>query len=152
MVEPRQFGFVVKNQFQAMQMAELCRAVNGTFVCQSHLASELQTNYVDIKIEKVLDRSFKRLDGCFDVLVSHTLFKGCHELCKTRLAMIQYGYAKSNYNDGNCLALSGVNLVYGPHAANAIIELSQVREVGHPMYNRIPPPNSPSKKHRSMIG
>ena len=135
------FGFLVNNLFQAEQMIDLCRAFGryGSFICRPDLESKLRSLYGDVQITSDFRKSLLwqnglvRCDGRFDVLVAHRSYSGFERFQRTRIALIQYGYAKSAYNYGSWRALADLNLVYGPHAANAIESLSPVRKVGHPM-------------------
>ena len=145
------FGFLVTNLFQAEQMVELCRAFgrNGSFACKPDLEAELRSRYGNIDIASDFNKSLiwqnglARHDGRFDVLVAHRSYSGLEQFQRTRVALIQYGYAKSAYNYGSWRAVANLNLVYGPHAADAIKVLSPVREVGHPLQESITKPSPP---------
>ena len=145
------FGFLVTNLFQAEQMVELCRAFgrNGSFVCKPDLESILRSRYGNVEIVSDFNKSLiwqnglARHDGRFDVLVAHRSYSGFERFQRTRVALIQYGYAKSAYNYGPWRAVADLNLVYGPHAADAIKVLSPVREVGHPLQEFITKPRPP---------
>ena len=146
MVQSRyKFGFLAVNLFQAEQMVELCRAIegNGWLLCSPEVAKKVRIRHDNIQVTGCLTKSLlwqnrlTRYDGHFDVLVAHHQFDGFEKLRKTRIAMIQYGYGKSAYNYGTWRALADLNLVYGPHAARAIEVHSPVLEVGHPMQHLV---------------
>lgn len=75
------------------------------------------------------------LDGVFDVLVCQTAFGGIEAFSKTRIAMIQYGYAKEPHNYGAWRAFADLNLTYGPYAADKIANFSPVVVSGNPRYD-----------------
>ena len=158
-VSQYKFGFLAANLFQAEQMVEFCRSFkgNGWLICRPEIASKIRASHDDIQVTGNLRKSLfwrnevAQYDGHFDVLVAHHLFRGFERLRKTRVAMIQYGYGKSVYNYGSWRALADLNLVYGPHAANAIEIHSPVRVVGHPKQKLVTKPNPPLSSSRLRV-
>ncbi len=124
------YAFIARNAFQAHGMASLCRAVAGVMICRPKLAAELQD--LDVLTWRW---PWSFLDGRYVVLVMHGSFSGAMALRKTKIAMIQYGYAKEPYNFGAWRAAADLILAYGPYAAQKFASFAPVREVGHPSAN-----------------
>lgn len=78
----------------------------------------------------------QKLDGKFDVLVTQTIFEQIDLFKKTKIAMLQYGYAKAPHNYGAWRAFADLNLVYGQHAYNAISYFSPTEAIGCPRYDQ----------------
>lgn len=78
----------------------------------------------------------KKLDGKFDVLVIQTVFEQIDLFKETKIAMLQYGYAKAPHNYGTWRAFADLNLVYGQHAYDAISYFSPTESIGCPRYDQ----------------
>jgi UDP-N-acetylglucosamine:LPS N-acetylglucosamine transferase len=74
----------------------------------------------------------KALDGIFDIIVCQTPFSQIEEIKKSKIVMIQYGYAKEVHNYGKWRAFAHLCLVYGNYAAKKISPLCPVKITGNP--------------------
>jgi CDP-Glycerol:Poly(glycerophosphate) glycerophosphotransferase len=72
------------------------------------------------------------LDGLFDVIVCQTPFSQMELITKSRIAMIQYGYAKEGHNYGSWRSRADLCLVYGDYAAEKLRPLCPVVITGNP--------------------
>lgn len=128
MTAPR-FAFFARNPFQARSMAPLCRAVDGVMLCRAQLAKDIGDLSVTVKPWRW---PWSWLDGRYDVLVMHGAYPGAMTHRKSKIAMIQYGYAKEPYNFGSWRAAADLILAYGPYAAAKFATFAPVCEIGHP--------------------
>ncbi|WGE90856.1 CDP-glycerol glycerophosphotransferase family protein [Actinobacillus genomosp. 1] len=76
-----------------------------------------------------------KIDGNFDVLVAQTAFEQLYLFNYTKIALLQYGYAKEPYNYGTWRALADLNLVYGHYAYERISYFSPTEITGCPRYD-----------------
>lgn len=76
-----------------------------------------------------------QLDGVFDILVFQTPFNKIHKINKSKIAMLQYGYAKEAHNYGAWRSFADLNLAYGEYAARKIGHFSPVAAVGNPRFD-----------------
>jgi hypothetical protein len=125
------FAFIARNAFQAQSMAPLCRAVAGVMICRPKLARNLKG--LDVAVRE-WRWPWAILDGRYPVLVMHGSYPGALAHRKSKIAMIQYGYAKEPYNFGAWRAAADLILAYGPYAAQKFAVFAPVREVGHPFH------------------
>ena len=76
-----------------------------------------------------------QLDGLFDVIVCQTPFKQMDLIKKSRIAMMQYGYAKADHNYGSWRSRADLCMVYGEHAARHIRPMCPVVITGNPSFD-----------------
>lgn len=134
-------GFIGWNPFQFLHIKSLAAACESScFVIEkrkeyiSEFSSEI-LNDPDIPT-MVWDRSkMVLLDGVFDILVCQTPFFRIEAFSKTKIVMIQYGYAKEPHNYGAWRALADLCLTYGPYANRKIEYFSPAVAVGNPRYD-----------------
>lgn len=137
-----QIAFIGWNPFQFIHVAEIARALPG-----SYFLVEKRKDYVREFDESILTgwdvpvliwhrRMVQELDGLFDVIVCQTPFSQAELFTKTRIAMIQYGYAKEVHNYGAWRSLADLCLVYGPYAAAKIGYFCPVAQVGMPRFDK----------------
>lgn len=82
-----------------------------------------------------LDRTGMRsLDGRFDVLVCQTPFTGIEDIRTSRIAMMQYGYAKEAHNFAPWRAFGDVCLTFGPHGSRGISPFCECVTTGNPRF------------------
>ncbi|EJN40120.1 glycosyl/glycerophosphate transferase, teichoic acid biosynthesis [Pseudomonas sp. GM84] len=134
-------GFVGWNPFQFLHIQKLASTFPGAcFVI------EKRKDFIDEFSEEVLknadtpimvwDRAkMPTLDGVFDIIVCQTPFSRIETFEKSKIAMIQYGYAKEPHNYGPWRAFADVCLTYGPYAAQRIEYFSPAVAVGNPRYD-----------------
>jgi hypothetical protein len=79
-------------------------------------------------------RRMRKLDGQFDVLVCQTPFTGIENLRRSRVAMLQYGYAKEAHNYGAWRSFADVCMTYGPYASRRIAEFAPCVATGNPRF------------------
>ncbi len=73
-----------------------------------------------------------RLEDHFDVFVTQVAFPGIQQITRSRIVMLQYGYAKEPHNYGIWRALADVNITYGPYASEKISRYTPVAACGNP--------------------
>ncbi|HEN8707034.1 TPA: CDP-glycerol glycerophosphotransferase family protein [Pseudomonas putida] len=134
-------GFVGWNPFQFLHIQKLASTFPGAcFVI------EKRKDFIEEFSEEVLknpstpimvwDRAkMPALDGVFDIIVCQTPFSRIETFEKSKIAMIQYGYAKEPHNYGPWRAFADVCLTYGPYAADRIDYFSPTAAVGNPRYD-----------------
>jgi hypothetical protein len=134
-------GFVGWNPFQFIHIKKLASTFPGScFVIEKRkdfinefsddILKNLQTPIM------VWDRAkMPTLDGVFDIIVCQTPFSRIETFEKSKIAMIQYGYAKEPHNYGPWRAFADVCLTYGPYASNRIEYFSPTVSVGNPRYD-----------------
>lgn len=99
-------------------------------------------------------RQMRSLDGRFDVLVSQTTFAGIENLRRTRVAMLQYGYAKEAHNYGPWRSFADVCMTYGPYASRKIAPFAPCVATGNPRFASWHDPEfrrSARKKYAAML-
>lgn len=135
-------AFLVWNTFQLLHFKSLLLGLpNALLIIEqrkrsvpidSNLLSELPNERRHLSQKEIQ----REVDGKFDVLVIQTVFEQIHLFNKTKIAMLQYGYAKEPHNYGAWRAFADLNLVYGQHAYNAISYFSPTVIVGCPRYDQ----------------
>lgn len=134
-------AFIVWNSFQLLHFKPLLKAIPTALLIverrkkskeiERALFNGISNNIAYIDHNKI----FQKIDGHFDVLVTQTVFEQLHLFRKTKVAMLQYGYAKEPHNYGTWRSLADVNLVYGQYAADRIGYFSPVEVTGCPKYD-----------------
>jgi CDP-Glycerol:Poly(glycerophosphate) glycerophosphotransferase len=134
-------GFIGWNPFQLNHVRGLVEAMPGAcFVLERRknhieqfppeLLGEFSAPVLVWERDKIA-----QLDGAFDVLVCQTPFSGIESFKKTRIAMIQYGYAKEAHNYGPWRSFAELTLTYGEYAAEKIAHFCPVAATGNPRYD-----------------
>ena len=83
-----------------------------------------------------LDKNAMReLDGQFDVLLCQTPFEGIEEIRKSKIAMLQYGYAKQAHNFGTWRSFADLTLTFGDYASHRITPFCPCVATGNPRYD-----------------
>lgn len=135
-------AFLVWNTFQLLHFKSLLLALpNAVLIIEQRKRSvpiELQLLSELPNEKRFLSQKeiHNEIDGKFDVLVVQTVFEQIHLFRKTKIAMLQYGYAKEPHNYGAWRAFADLNLVYGQHAYNVISYFSPTVAVGCPRYDQ----------------
>lgn len=140
-MDDKKIAFIGWNPFQFYHIQPaLIKIPNARFILEmrrgreKYFDNEILDKYSD-KIIKVNYSEIGDLDGDFSTVVCQTPFTHIHRFEKTRIAMIQYGYAKEPHNYGAWRVLADLNMVYGSYAAERIEPLSPVRIVGNPLFD-----------------
>ncbi|HBD1449606.1 TPA: CDP-glycerol--glycerophosphate glycerophosphotransferase, partial [Escherichia coli] len=85
----------------------------------------------------VWDRSkMAELDGLFDIIICQTIFFRMETFVKTKIVMIQYGYAKEPHNYGAWRSLGDLCLTYGDYARKKISHFCPSVSIGNPRYDK----------------
>lgn len=79
-------------------------------------------------------RAMRDLDGKYDVLVCQTPFHGIDGIRESRIAMLQYGYAKEAHNYGAWRSFADVSMTFGPHASARMAPFCATVATGNPRY------------------
>ncbi len=93
-----------------------------------------------------------RLDGRYDVIVCQTPFSGIGELRHTRVAMLQYGYAKEAHNYGAWRSFADVCMTYGPYASRKLASFAPCVATGNPRFESWLDPEFPRRAHAKYAG
>lgn len=135
-------AFLVWNTFQVLHFRSLLTSLpNALLIIEQRkrsiaIQNELLSSLPNKKRYLHQNEIQREIDGKFDVLVVQTVFKQIHLFKKTKIAMLQYGYAKEPHNYGTWRAFADLNLVYGQHAYSAISYFSPTVIVGCPRYDQ----------------
>lgn len=73
-----------------------------------------------------------KLDGDFDAIITQVVFHGIQKIEKSKIVMLQYGYAKEPHNYGIWRSLADLNITYGPYASRKIGQYTPIAECGNP--------------------
>ncbi|MCW7538933.1 CDP-glycerol glycerophosphotransferase family protein [Aquabacterium sp. A7-Y] len=134
-------GFIGWNPFQLVHVRKLVAALPGAcFVLERRKDYIDEFNgdlLTDPQVPVLVWNSTRlaQLDGVFDVLVCQTPFPKIESFRRTRIAMLQYGYAKEAHNYGPWRAFADLTLAYGPYAADKISHFSPAVPVGNPRFD-----------------
>jgi hypothetical protein len=133
-------GFVGWNPFQFIHFAPVIAHIPGAemVIEKKHgIWKSLDPRVLGIPASRVHHlgaRQMRELDGQFDVLVCQTPFTGIENLRESRLAMLQYGYAKEAHNFGAWRSFADVCMTYGPYASRKIEPFAPCVATGNPRY------------------
>lgn len=131
-------AFIGWNPFQFIHIKSLASKIQGSvFILENrrdHLhdfTDEILTNQ-EVPVIVWEAGKIKELDGVFDVIVCQTMFLHLPLFEKTKIVMLQYGYAKEPHNYGTWRALADLCLVYGSYTEKKISAYSPSKAVGNP--------------------
>lgn len=135
-------AFVGWNPFQFLHFASIAERLPGS----TYLIEERKTaagvydfNTLPGRPARVLRldrRAMRKIDGRFDVLVCQTPFSGIEEIESTRIAMLQYGYAKEAHNFAPWRAFADVCMTFGDYASRKTETYCPCAATGNPRYER----------------
>jgi len=140
--ESYSIAFVGWNPFQFIQIKQLAASMPGSvFVIEKK-----KNNNVDEFSEEILNnnevpiliweqKDMIKLDGVFDIVVAQTMFMHLHMFQKSKIVMLQYGYAKEVHNFGTWRAFADLTLTYGEYATKKISHFCPTVAVGNPRYD-----------------
>ena len=142
MVDFPTVGFVGWNPFQFLHVKELAKAIPGAV-----FIIEKRKNYIkdfscdllhDTDVPVIVwDRSkMAELDGLFDIIICQTIFFRMETFVKTKIVMIQYGYAKEPHTYGAWRSLGDLCLTYGDYARKKISHFCPSVSIGNPRYDK----------------
>lgn len=134
-------AFIAWNSFQVLHFKPLLKALpHATLIIEKKKKSvvigqsilqDINNNIAYVKQSQL----HEKIDGVFDVIVTQTVFEQLYLFKHTKIAMLQYGYAKEPHNYGAWRSLADLNLVYGPYAYHKISYFSPTEIVGCPRYD-----------------
>jgi CDP-Glycerol:Poly(glycerophosphate) glycerophosphotransferase len=126
------FGFYVRNQFQVGHFKGLFRTFeNSIWICDSHsIQSYIKAN----GFGEVLRPDGLR-PGSLDTIFIQGGVEPFMRRVGCRVAMVQYGYAKSPYNFGVWRAAADVVFSYGSYAKLRFEHLTRSVSVGNPRWD-----------------
>ncbi|MGP5648911.1 CDP-glycerol glycerophosphotransferase family protein [Psychrobacter celer] len=131
-------AFIGWNPFQFIHIKLLASKIPGSvFILEKrrdHLndfTKEILTNQ-EVPVVVWETGKIKELDGVFDVIVCQTMFLHLPLFEKTKIVMLQYGYAKEPHNYGTWRALADLCLVYGSYPEKKLSTYAPSEAVGNP--------------------
>ena len=131
-------AFIGWNPFQFIHIKFLASKLKGSvFILEKrreHLddfTKEILTNQ-EVPVVVWESGNIKELDGVFDIIICQTMFLHLPLFEKTKIVMLQYGYAKEPHNYGTWRALADLCLVYGSYTEKKISTYSPSKAVGNP--------------------
>lgn len=131
-------AFIGWNPFQFIHIKLLASKIPGSvFILEKrrdHLndfTKEILTNQ-EVPVVVWEAGKIKELDGVFDVIVCQTMFLHLPLFEKTKVVMLQYGYAKEPHNYGTWRALADLCLVYGSYPEKKLSTYAPSEAVGNP--------------------
>lgn len=133
-------GFVGWNPFQFLHFSRLIDGFpEAVLVLEERrkAASSYDLDHLPCARRDVLrldHKGMRALDGRFDILVCQTVFAGIEDIRSSKIAMLQYGYAKEAHNYGPWRALGDLCLTFGPYASRKIGPFCHSAAVGNPRY------------------
>lgn len=133
-------GFVGWNPFQFLHFRDVMRQVPGAVAVIEDRPSARGLFEGTVFPEASggmlrLDAAGMRsLDGGFDVLVCQTPFAGIENIRHSKIAMLQYGYAKEAHNFAPWRSFGDVCMTFGPHASRGISPFCECVATGNPRY------------------
>lgn len=135
----RSICFYVWNEYQLACFKPIIELVNGYVAVEdraynSDFARAVELEYSNSSRFLRLKRGAanRELDN-FDLVVAHTVFEGVGLLRSAKLAFVQYGLAKENYNYGLWRGLADVNFVFGKYSQQKLAGMANSIVVGHPV-------------------
>lgn len=138
--QPR-IAFVGWNTFQFLHFSRIARQFPGSaFIVEKRKKSfEVFASgpFEDLDVGILeLDRpQMEAIDGEYDVLVCQTPFAGMERIRKSRIAMLQYGYAKEAHNFAPWRAFGDVCMTFGAYASRKIEPFCPAIATGNPRYD-----------------
>ncbi len=137
---PPSIAFVGWNSFQFLHFASVAAAFpDATLVVEERKYAGLDVSPDTFSSDSArilrCDREqMRRLDGQFDIIVCQTPFSGIEEIQHTKIAMLQYGYAKEAHNYGAWRSFADLCLTFGDYATRKISPFSSCAVTGNPRY------------------
>lgn len=134
-------GFIGWNPFQLLHVKKIIEQLPGScFILEkrgSYINEFDDSLLTDPKIPVLVwpRLNIDQLDGIFDIIVCQTPFSKIENFRKTRIAMIQYGYAKEAHNYGAWRSFSDLTLAYGDYAAKKLSHYSPSIPLGNSRYD-----------------
>lgn len=141
------FAFVGWNPFQIRHILEVAQRLENSCIVIEKRADHIFKFEEELLTESgvpvllLSKRRMNQLDGLFDVIVCQTPFSQMDLIKNSRIAMIQYGYAKAAHNYGEWRSCASLCLVYGEYAARQIQSTCPTVVTGNPAFDKWHEPN-----------
>ena len=134
-------AFVGWNPFQFLHIKHLAQQLpNTVFVLEQRsnnnvkfFSHEILYNN-EIPIIIIPQNMMHTIDGTYDIIITQTLFTDIHTITRSKLVMLQYGYAKEPHNYGTWRALASLCLTYGQYASQKIAPYCPIAVTGNPRF------------------
>jgi hypothetical protein len=139
-VEHPKVGFIGWNPFQFLHAARIvAKFPDATLIVEKRRSAWRRSDFElpgleSFPILRCRRSSMKNLDGKFDVLVCQTPFAAIGEIRISKIAMLQYGYAKEAHNYGAWRSFADVCMTYGPYASRKIMPFAPCVATGNPRF------------------
>lgn len=132
-------AFVGWNPFQFLHFAPIAaRFPDSALVVEKRRPgwdlALLRERFPTSRVMSLGPREMEDLDGRFDVLVCQTLFHGIGRIHRSRIAMLQYGYAKEAHNFGAWRSFADVCMTFGPYASRKLEPFCHTAATGNPRF------------------
>ena len=139
MENPTRIAFTGWNPFQFRHVKNIAKCLPGAFfLVEDRRNGNLEAfpdaffNNTENPVLVVKKGRLARLEDDFDVFVTQVVFPGIQQITRSRIVMLQYGYAKEPHNYGIWRSLADVNITYGPYASEKISRYTPVAGCGNP--------------------
>ncbi|MDI9221128.1 CDP-glycerol glycerophosphotransferase family protein [Pantoea sp. EA-12] len=135
-------AFIGWNPFQFIHIKHLASKIdNCTFVIEKkkNYINEFDKEFFDNDSTPVMiweQSKMQDLDGIFDIIICQTPFFRIETFKKTKIVMIQYGYAKEPHNYGPWRSLADLCLAYGDYAREKIEDYCPCVATGNPRFDQ----------------
>lgn len=132
-------GFVGWNPFQFLHVARIIpRFPGATLIVEDRKSArnmfEPESLSGAARVIHCDRKEMGKLDGQYDVLVCQTPFAGIERIRGTKIAMVQYGYAKEAHNFAPWRSFGDVCLTFGDYASRKIEPFCSSVATGNPRY------------------
>lgn len=133
-------GFVGWNPFQFLHFSRLISEFPGaTLVLEDRRRAKSAFDLENLpcssaSVLRLNKKAMRNLDSRFDILVCQTVFSGIEEIRDSKIAMLQYGYAKEAHNFAPWRAFGDLCLTFGPYATGKIEPFCHCVATGNPRY------------------
>lgn len=142
MVKKPSIAFIGWNPFQFIHIKDLAKKIEGcVFVLEKRkdYIEEFDKSFFEENEIPVLvweQAKMDKLDGIFDIIICQTPFFRIETFSKTKIIMIQYGYAKEPHNYGTWRSLADLCLTYGDYAKSKIDYFCPAISTGNPRFDK----------------
>ncbi len=136
---PARIAFTGWNPFQFRHVKNIAKYLPGAFfLVEDRKNGNLEAfpdgffYDADHPVIVVKKGRIARLEDHFDAFVTQVVFPSIQQITRSRIVMLQYGYAKEPHNYGIWRSLADVNITYGPYASEKISRFTPVAGCGNP--------------------
>jgi CDP-Glycerol:Poly(glycerophosphate) glycerophosphotransferase len=136
------FAFIGWNPFQIRHILDIAHKLPNSCILIEKRADHIFQFEDDLLTKSgvpvvIFSRNrIKELDGLFDVIICQTPFSQMNFIKQSKIAMIQYGYAKAAHNYGAWRSAADLCMVYGEAAARNIRPMCPVVVTGNSAFDK----------------